>query len=228
MKQKPVIILDFDEVLFDTEGYKVSLYESVKPFGVTNDVWQRAYVGREADEAFGFRGLANRLAEAVDAPIEAMIEAMARETSDAVWYLFADARPFLEAVQPNSEVYLLTYGNHREQKAKIAATGIGRYFKDVIITDESKALNKYLPVSSVSRAIFINDNVQEMLEFGGIYRWSTHLHINRYDRELPADFPFPSFRRLADALPHVQGLVDTQAAGQVADGISDQRGYATE
>lgn len=228
MIQKPIIILDFDRVLFDTEGYIDSLYESVKPFGVTRDIWHKAYVRREPEEAFNFKSLARQLASYTGKDAEDFIKAMKQETNDAVWYLFADARPFLEAVHKEAELHLLTFGARHEQELKIAATGIAGYFKGVIITDELKVLNQSLPISSVGRAIFINDSIKELMELGGMYRWSTHLHINRYGRELPADFPFPSFNGLADALPGVKGLMNTQTAGDATDGVANQRGYASE
>lgn len=226
MPEKPLIVLDFDRVLFDTDGYLASLCEAAQRFGITREGWQSAYRKRPAGSVFTFQSIADNLAKKFDVDAAELVAAMKEETADAVWFLFADARPFLERLHEIADVYLLTFGSAIEQEAKIDGTGIRHFFKDIAITEESKSANRQLPISSVSQAIFLNDSVSEMLELGGLYRWSYHLHINRAGSDVPPNFPFQSFGSLREAEPAVLSLVDTQTAGQVTDPVADQRGYA--
>jgi FMN phosphatase YigB (HAD superfamily) len=205
-KQKTPIVLDFDRVLFDTESYLVGLREAAGAFGVTKDHWADA--GKKREGAFDLKVHADNLGKTAGADPAAILEAMLAETDDAIWYLFADSRPFLEEMREVSNLHLLTYGSDSFQTLKIEKTGLEPYFKSVTVTEEPKVDTPDLPVSSVDQAIFINDNIQEMLDMGGKYRWSHHLHVNRAGAPLPPNFPFRSFASLREATPFIRQLMD--------------------
>lgn len=200
------IILDFDGVLFDSAGFKDGLYEAVRPFGVTREKWLKAVDSRDADGVFRL----SRQAELLSGGRrdKAMIKAMQTEAADALWYLYADARPFLDRLSPHAELHLVTFGDPELQQLKIDATNIRSYFASVQIVTESKAHVK-LPVSTVDRAIFINDSVKEMTEMAGVYRWAMHLHVNRGGSDVPSTMPFESFGSLG---PLADRLLNAQVA----------------
>lgn len=204
---RSVLILDFDRVLFDTEAYILGLREVAKGFGVSRQVWQTAYKQRGADGLFRLSHLAEVLAAKTNQAAEPILRAFEAETADGVWYLHADARPFLEHVAPVSQLYLLTLGDEAVQRQKLVGTGISEHFQDTFIVQEPKAQASVAPLSSVSQAVFINDNIAEMLEVAQKYRWARHIHINRAGQELPPNFSIPSFPNLQAAEPAVLGLL---------------------
>ncbi len=204
MPQKPLLILDLDRVLFDTDAYLTALGESLQPFGVTKDAWNRSL--RQATGPFRLREQADTVAAAIDADATELHQALERESADAVWFLHPDARPFLDDIREVAELHLLTRGDPDFQKLKLQQTGLERYFSGQTIAVEPKEEAK-LPVSTVGQAVFISDDVSELLALGGRYRWSRHVHINREGRDVPPNFPFPSFASLGEAAPKIRELV---------------------
>jgi FMN phosphatase YigB (HAD superfamily) len=204
---KPAIVIDFDRVLFDTDAYIAGLRHAVGQVGVTRAQWDAAYQDRGEDKVLRIDRLLTNLAERSGKPLEEITAAFDRETEEAMWYLYADAREFLEAFQPVADVYLLSFGAKDWQSRKLEAVGVKDFFKTMTIVEEPKAEAKDVPVPSVSQAIFINDNKSEMLDVARRYRWARHLHINRAGDELPAGFPFPSYPDLRTAAPAIAGAI---------------------
>lgn len=204
---KPAIVIDFDRVLFDTDAYIAGLRHAVEQVGVTRDQWDAAYKDRGDDQVLRIDRLLSNLAEQSKVPRKTIQEAFDRETQEAMWYLYADAREFLQAFQPVADVYLLSFGCKEWQNKKLDAVGIKDFFTTTTIVEEPKAEAKDVPVPSVSQAIFINDNKAEMLDMARRYRWARHLHINRDRGDLPAGFPFPSYPDLRTAAPAIAGSI---------------------
>lgn len=216
--QKPTIVLDFDRVLFDTNAFIAGLKDAVKPLGVTKDMWEAAYYDRGEDGVLHLPRFAEKLAAKTKASPEAISQALDTEMADAVWYLFGDTRQFLEQFSRQVTLYLLSFGQPEMQKKKLTGAGIEPYFDGIYLVDEAKAESNRLPISAVSRAIFINDNIEEMLELAKLYRWADHIHINRYgtDRlgqQLPAQLPFRSFSSLREASGHIEQLLASSPSG---------------
>jgi FMN phosphatase YigB (HAD superfamily) len=204
---KPAIVIDFDRVLFDTDAYVAGIRQSVGQVGVTRSHWDAAYQDRGDDQVLRIDRLLTNLAERSGKPRAQIQEAFERETGEAMWYLYADAREFLEAFKPVADVYLLSFGCKEWQGRKIEAVGIKDFFKSATIVEVPKADAKDVPVPSVSQAIFINDNQSEMLDMARRYRWARHLHINRAGDDLPPGFPFPSYPDLRTAAPAIAGSI---------------------
>lgn len=205
------LVLDFDRVLFDTDGHNSGLLDAVRGLGVSRAMWDKAYDDRDEDGVFRIERFTSKLAVVSGKPPEELKAAIDRETAEAIWYLYPDSRDFLERFTGRTVLYLLTFGCQHLQRQKIAAVGLGRYFESVTVVEKPKAESGQLPISSVQQAIFINDNFQEMYELARLYRWATHLHINRMGAELPADFPFPSYRDLASAGDAIEALLADRA-----------------
>lgn len=205
---RTAIILDFDRTLFDADAYKLGLRDAVKGFGVTKAIWDEAY--EEANGAVRFKPFVELMAKRTGRSVEQLLRAIEKETAEAIWYLYADSREFLEEFAPVSRMFLLTYSDPYIQRQKIAAVGLSQYFQEVTVVDEPKAESGKLPISAVDQAIFINDNVDEMLELARVYRWAHHLHINRAGKPLPPRFAFPSFRDLRSAALRVRDIITAE------------------
>lgn len=211
-KQSIAIVLDFDRVLFDADAYVAGLRDAVRAFNVDQPTWDTAYADRDEDGVFRVNRLVKNLAAATGQSESRIRQAIDQETAEAIWYLYADSRAFLDRFRDRASLYLLTFGCQEFQRQKIAAAGLGRYFDEVTIVEKPKAESGDLPVSPVQQAVFLNDNQREMLELARNYRWAAHFHVNRDGAKLPADFPFPSYADLATAGDAVEALIDRHSA----------------
>lgn len=232
MSERTAIIIDFDRTLFDADAFGSGLHDSVKTFGVTKKMWDRCYEEAGQDGIFRLGPFVEALAAKTGrapADIRAAVDA---ETAEAIWYLHADSRAFLETFSTTARLFLVTLGCPELQRQKVAAVGLSQYFEEIIVVEQPKAESGKLPVSAVEQAVFINDDLDELLELAQVYRWAHHVHVNRARTELPPRFPFRSFPDLRSATPYVASIVgpvaepaesvDTQPRREAADPVADQ------
>lgn len=203
------LVMNLDGTLFDSAAYAAALREVARRFDISKQVWNTAAKGSEADDLFSLAKVSERVATKTEQPAEPIRRALEAETADGMWYLHADARPFLERVAPLSKLYLLSRGEHDVQRRKLQGAGLERYFHGVFIVTESKAEAQVAPLSSVSQAVFVNDDLNEMLELARRYRWARHVHINRSGGAVPANLSFPSFPDLRTAESTIVGLLSS-------------------
>ena len=82
---------------------------------------------------------------------------------DTKKYLFRDGVAFLEELK-NEELYVVSYGDKKFQDEKINNSGIGKYFKKILIIDVSKAvaIRKILKNKRIEgeALIFIDDRTK--------------------------------------------------------------------
>ena len=200
--EKPTIILDWDGTLFDAHGYWYDMAQAVGELGITRKQWDAAYSDRP-DGVLRFERVVDALATSSGADPDEIRQKIDQASRDAVWYLHADVRPFLETVRPYATLILLSFGDEQLQLPKIHYSGLKPCFDEVRIVDHPKPETKGLPVSAVHRAIFVNDSVAETRDMATAFRWAHHLHVNRTGEPVAADFQFPTFpdlRTLATAL----------------------------
>jgi FMN phosphatase YigB (HAD superfamily) len=204
---KPAIVVDFDRVLFDTDAYDSGLRQAMKDIGIDRAIWDAAIKEPDEDGVLRIDSLLANVAKRSRRQPKQIRAAFDRETSEAMWYLYADTREFLERFRAAAEVHLLSFGSQEWQNQKIDAVGIRDFFTHVTVVEEPKSQAKNLPVPSVSQALFLGSNSKEMLDVARRYRWAKHVHINRAGEELPADFPFASYPDLRTAAPEIASLV---------------------
>ena len=140
------ILLDFDHTLFDTDRFFwVDLRSAFARFRVPEDAWEKSYVtiwpsgyslAKHLDEL-------NRLG-AISGPAmgATMLAALDSAFSDLSRYLFPDVLRFLNAARHRGfDLILLSFGDPAWQGYKVRASGLLRYFQDVVYTakQEGKA-----------------------------------------------------------------------------------------
>lgn len=226
---RPNIILDFDRVLFDTNSAYFGLHDAVRPFGVTSDVWQATLTAlRQSGEVFQPRVLAAMLAKRTNRPAQLIEQALEEENAEASWYVYADAKPFLEHFAQSSALHLLTYGDQGYQSRKLAACGLNHYFASMHIVSTPKAEYDQLPINSVQRAIFINDDLSEMLDLARRYRWASHIQIARANVDVATDSRIPAFATLPEASNLITRLLNTEAVGEQPDAVANDGGQRSQ
>jgi putative hydrolase of the HAD superfamily len=55
---------------------------------------------------------------------------------EAAWRSFPDAEPCLKALRPVARVAVLSYGDQEQQEDKVSPTGLGRYLKNVLTSEQ--------------------------------------------------------------------------------------------
>lgn len=163
-----MFIVDFDDTLFDTQGYHQVCCDVLKDLGVTKENYWQAYRDNRVDEN-GFFILDNERHAAGLAKM-GFDEKMVLERLLAVGqhikdFLFADAHDFLSAIRKTGKpVYLLTWGLPEHQRCnKVEPSGIAHHFHELIYTSEPKKdrLARLLAETGVEKAWFINDKPEE-------------------------------------------------------------------
>jgi FMN phosphatase YigB (HAD superfamily) len=153
------IVLDFDHTLFDTEEFKQALQDRLAMFGVTIDQFNSNYrIVKEQLGHYDYQEHLRLLAQEEELDENDLLLSFNEIIGTANEFLFADTIEFLESLKAISktELYLLTFGQDKFQQAKVEASGIKPYFKEVVDTIDSK-LKFFEKNKEFQKAIFIDN-----------------------------------------------------------------------
>ncbi|MBU1074752.1 HAD hydrolase-like protein [Patescibacteria group bacterium] len=137
------IVLDFDHTLFDTEKFKQALQGRLAMFGVTVDQFNSNYrIVKEQLGHYDYQEHLRLLAQEEELDENDLLLNFNEIVNSANEFLFPDVLNFLESLKAisKSELYLLTFGQDKFQQAKVEASGIRPYFKEVVDTVDSKLI----------------------------------------------------------------------------------------
>ena len=162
-----IYILDLDHTLLDTTAFKKALEESLVPLGISPEQFQETYAATTSGIAgkydYTIERHAAQLHERCGVDEQAARERLSGALDRLPDFLFADSLPFLELLNEKSETcVLLTLGNSVFQEEKVRRLGIGKYFFNMIFTEEKKdTVTLDLPEGPAAW-VFINDNPIEI------------------------------------------------------------------
>ena len=153
---KTKIYIDFDSTLFNTDEFYGAFLNICKKNNVDNK--QVINIKNEKfkkSSDFDLDILAKKISEIHNLKKEFLDE---MEDLYSSKYLFDDTISFLESIYLKYELVLFTYGNKSYQTKKINATGIDKYFNEIIITENSK---DSLDIDYIN-SVFIDNNPNEI------------------------------------------------------------------
>ena len=78
--------------------------------------------------------------------------------AEGTLFLYADVPMFLEQTYKTHSLTLLTYGEDRFQRMKIAGTRIEKFFQGVIVTKDITKVEEVGTIISDELALFVEDN----------------------------------------------------------------------
>lgn len=147
------IFIDFDDVIFNTYKFKNKFFSIYREAGFTR---------KEVETAS--RNISSVVPKSKEKPYSPHLHIkelkkirpfnevetennVNKFLKDLRPYVFSDCLKLLESVSKN-DLYLLSYGEINFQKRKIAGSGIGKYFKRIIITKD----NKINQIGKISKA----------------------------------------------------------------------------
>lgn len=156
-------ILDFDRVLFNYGRFSREYLRTFRSFGVSRRLFFATYAAsrKTHNDVYRHETHVRLLKEAVPAlrtrELERGVAALLRRSSA---YIYGDARQFLsDARKQKSDVVLVSHG-FRLQEKKIRASGITRFFRKIIVTDDpdkTRAVAAALGRTDPANAVFIDD-----------------------------------------------------------------------
>lgn len=160
------IFIDFDDVLFNTRNFVADIKNIFERNGVSEEIFRKYYKDLELKKGEKTVRKYNpyKQIERIKAQGFDMKEAE-KEFSNIIRsaknYLFRDSIKFLKEFK-GDDLYVVSYGDKKFQEEKINNSGIAKYFKKIIIVDESKAvaIRKILKNKNIKKGealIFIDD-----------------------------------------------------------------------
>lgn len=138
------IFIDFDDALFDTKMFVNDIQGIFEKNGIPEKMFKKYYKelpAKEGDERVKKYNPYKQIRRIRSLGIETKgIEKGFRKLiSDTKRYLFKDGVDFLKRFQ-KEDLYIVSFGDSKFQKEKIKNSGIGKYFKKVLIIGVSKAV----------------------------------------------------------------------------------------
>jgi FMN phosphatase YigB (HAD superfamily) len=164
-----MFILDLDDTLLDTQGFKEVRIHALNNLGVSASVYNKSY-----KEAYSNANGINTYNDDAHAEVLATYgfdRELIKQAFDSVrsrlkGFLFPDAIDFLQFLKDiNQQVILLSLGQSDFQKMKIDSTEIAEYFDQIFITNNSKQeiLEKIISQhANESEIWFVNDKPSEI------------------------------------------------------------------
>lgn len=159
--------VDFDDTLFDTQSYKKALCESVKEFGVNDELFWNTYKNSRVNEYGEFVYTAERHAQilAREGFSEQEILSALKGVSKSIGkFLFAESREFLEKLKGTGrKLILLSLGESTFQHHKVEGCNISEYFlaMEMVKKDKGDIIEKYWDGKGI--ITLINDKIQESI-----------------------------------------------------------------
>lgn len=163
-----IIFIDFDDVLFNTKQFKCDLQKLFLGYGIDEELFEKTYYenpfGGKKRVIYKLTEHVNRISKFVELNKRKLFKDIDNFFASTQKYVFDDVIPFLKNNQVH-ELHLLTFGMTEFQNTKINNSGIGRYFKEIIIVDgpKSKYINQVLSAcesGKEARAVFADDRVE--------------------------------------------------------------------
>lgn len=163
-----MIIIDFDDTLFNTNAFKQARLEAVKKAGVSADVFWQTYKKARNDQngiaIYTDKRHAAVLAEA-GCDEKKVLAALQGVSARIREFLFPDAIEFLHRLRRLGQtMILLSLGDSGFQEGKVSRSGVRDYFDQVVMVDSVKepALAELCGGMGEEEAVwFVNDKVPE-------------------------------------------------------------------
>jgi len=176
------IIFDFDHTLFSNKRTVLLMKYLFEKLGVGETLFKTTFQGSKKKEGSynpkeQFRLI---LKEKPDIALSELEKAYDEALNKSHDFLYPDTIPFLEKNKDKFEFWLVTYGVKGYQEWKIKKSGIGEYFKEIIITrdvDKTSVLKKI--VNKEEKAVFVEDNPNSLSEVKKILPQIIAIRINR-------------------------------------------------
>jgi len=157
--KKDKIYIDFDGTLFDTDAFYKEFLSLCTKNGITEEeVKECEKKIFDDNNLFNLVKLSNYIIEKFSLD-SSLLDKTKSLFSDK--FIYDDVIMPLRKLRKSYELILLTFGDE-DQKDKISATGLEKYFSEIIITQKDKSQLKNVDYKN---GIFIDNNPKELIRF---------------------------------------------------------------
>lgn len=208
-----MMIIDFDDTLFDTQSLKQATKRALSDVGVTAEDYDTSYrAARNAENGDMVYTTDRHIAALVDLGYDQATVAAALHAAHSVdlsAYLFPDAHDAVAVFQENDgPLYLLSLGAPAFQEYKINASGIRPLFAACYYMEDTKehAIRDILSRHNSDDPVwFVNDKIEETEQLARLFpelrpvmRRSVLFPIEQYEAS-----DIPSFDSLSEIAAYV-------------------------
>lgn len=153
-----IIIFDFDNTLFSEPLFVNRIRERFQACGVSTELYnttkKEAYNGIMWQQ---FRHM-ELLAEKSHVSLERLHSAFREVIAEGSTFLYPEVFSFLEQICETHSLNILTYGEDRFQRMKIAGAGIEKFFQGVIVAKDVIKTEEAETIAGNGQALFVEDN----------------------------------------------------------------------
>jgi hypothetical protein len=164
------ILIDFDDVLFNTKEFRKDLKNVFFDNGVSDKVFDKCYYGsakitKRKLEKYDVLKHIEAIEKEIGINTGYIKKAIRQLLENCEKYVFSDTDGFLSSFN-KADMFMLSYTNTRFQSLKISKSGIKKFFEKIILTEGLKSegikkLNKYLAFNR-ERVFFLDDRVEQI------------------------------------------------------------------
>jgi len=162
------ILIDFDDVLFDTGSFRSDFIKIFEQQGISQEQFQECYktIKKQKDQiiTYDFDAHVECLKEFCQFSQKALMKDVKEFLYDTRKYLFDDSLDFLHYVQNHRyDAHLVSFGTSEFQNHKVAGACLEKYFVSTHVGDMSKgeeARSILEKAEEVKESFFIDDRVK--------------------------------------------------------------------
>lgn len=204
------IILDLEDTLVDTTGFKRVFFRCLEDVGVPAAVVAESYARLRERHEFTLRGLYDHLPAAMRPPLSIYSQTIERALGQYQFRMYPDVIWFLAQLRGYRRV-LYTYGDRRLQEIKVESLRLRRFFEVVSITEDRTKLHDFpLLLRDAEETVLVDNDGAFIAE--AVRRFPTVRGLRIERRQLGVEGAYPDLRAIHHALLRIQ------VSAQYADG----------
>ena len=178
-----IYIVDFDHTLCNTTALKKALQESVREFGVDDNIFSSTYqktveaIPDEYDYDISRHAeIISKVTSGNPSEIKSRLVSIISRMDE---FFFKDTLSFLNWLKEHGKIVILTWGNPKWQQTKIENGSLKKLADQCIFTGKKKSTLKLNFPEPGQNWVFINDNPKEIKRMMDLFPSSIHLRIKR-------------------------------------------------
>lgn len=209
-----MFIIDFDDTLFDTQGFKEARLKALKKLGVSTALFWTTYKKARvnSDGFFTYSDIKHaEILESLGFSKDKILFGLQKITKRIKNFIIPGVEVFLQTIEKKSKpLILLSLGDSAFQELKVNAAGFDKYFDRIFYADRTKeqVLEELFQGKNEQKVWFINDKVDETQQL--LFKFKNLLPVLKVSKSIPQEEYFKS------GLPYFESLME------IGDYISDK------
>lgn len=166
------VFIDFDDVIFNTKKFKHDFKDMIVEHGVSGEIFDKYYndpLDSRAIKTFDPWLQIERIHDnEIKIDKKKMNNLVDEFIADMSCYLFADVFDFVRTVDVGN-ISIVSFGEREFQTRKVLNSGIGKFIKNIVITQDSKAVAisdilEKEKIDSSENIFFLDDRIEQIRE----------------------------------------------------------------